>query len=83
MSKAIYYIKNFLLQNLFPLYVAEITEVKCMALYIGVFYGKLFLQSSLTSSAPANDLRFFCAMNRYAAIDKAAGKLVKLPAISF
>ena len=54
-----------------------------MALYIGVFYGKLFLQSSLTSSAPANDLRFFCAMNRYAAIDKAAGKLVKLPAISF
>ena len=34
MSKAIYYLKIFLLQNLFPLYGAEITEVKRMALYI-------------------------------------------------
>ena len=73
MPKAIYYLKLFLLQNLFPLWGSKVKEVKRMALYIGVFYGKYFLQSSLTASAPANDLRFFCLMHQFASVDKAAG----------
>lgn len=43
MSKAIYYIKLYLIQNTFPLYSAEVNEVKRMALYITVFYEKNFL----------------------------------------
>ena len=73
MSKAICYLKLYLLQNLFPLYGTEVKEVKRMALYIGVFYGKHLLQSSLTTFVPHNDLSFFCAMHQYLSVDKAAG----------
>lgn len=73
MSKAIYYLKIYLLQNLFHLRPKEVKEVKRMAIYIAVFYGKYFLETSLTSSAPVNDLRFLCAMHQYALVDKEAG----------
>ncbi|KZR96894.1 Uncharacterized protein APZ42_008519, partial [Daphnia magna] len=72
MSKAIYYLKIYLLQNLFHLRPKEVKEVKRMAIYIAVFYGKYFLETSLTSSALVNDLRFLCAMHQYALVDKEA-----------
>ncbi|KZR98007.1 Uncharacterized protein APZ42_006795, partial [Daphnia magna] len=72
MSKAIYYLQIYLLQNLFHLRPKEVKEVKRMAIYIAVFYGKYFLETSLTSSAPANDLRFLCAMHQYTLVDKEA-----------
>lgn len=48
MSKAIYYLKIYLLQNIFHLYGDSANEVKRMALYVAIFYGKHFLQSSPT-----------------------------------
>jgi hypothetical protein len=73
MAKAIYYLKIYILQNCFHLRPKEVKEVKRMAIYIAVFYGKYFLQSSLTSSAPFNDLRFLCLVHQYSLVDKEAG----------
>lgn len=73
MAKAIYYLKIHILQNWFHLRPKEVNEVKRMAIYIAVFYGKYFLQTSLTSSAPFNDLRFLCLMHQYSLVDKEAG----------
>lgn len=72
MSKAIYYLQIFLLQSLFHLRPGKVKKVKRRTIYIAVFYGKYFLQSSLTSSAPANDLRFLCLMHQYLLVDKEA-----------
>jgi hypothetical protein len=41
-----------------------------MALYVGLFYAKYFLQSSLSASAPANDLEFYYSMKEYSTHDK-------------
>lgn len=73
MAKAIYYLKIHLPQKFFHLRPKEVKEIKRMAIYIAVFYGKYFLQSSLTSSAPFNDLRFLCFMHQYSLVDKEAG----------
>ena len=72
MSKAIYYLKMCILSNSFELNEKEKRQVTRMAIYIALFYGKCFLESSLTASAPANDLEFFHLMKQYSAIDKEA-----------
>lgn len=44
MSKAIYYLKIYLMKMVFALYGTEENEVDRMAVYIAVYYGKYFLQ---------------------------------------
>ena len=69
MSKAIYYTKIFLLPRTFELTNEEARKVERMAEYICLFYAKYFLQSAITSAAPANDLHFFYLMRKFKLID--------------
>jgi hypothetical protein len=39
-----------------------------MAVYIGLFYGKYFLQTALTAAAAANDLQLFYLMKPFSVI---------------
>ena len=50
--------------------VEEKHIVDRMALFIGLFYGKYFLESSLIPCAPANDLQFYISMVKLKAIDE-------------
>ena len=69
MSKAIYYTKIFLLSRTFELTDEEARKVERMAEYICLFYAKYFLQSAITSAAPANDLHFFYLMRKFKSIN--------------
>ena len=69
MSNAIYYTKIFLLPRTFELTDEEARKVERMAEYICLFYAKYFLQSAITSAAPANDLHFFYLMRKFKSID--------------
>jgi hypothetical protein len=74
MSKAIYILKIYLLSGSFEMTPTELKQVERMAVYIGLFYGKYFLQSALTAAAPANDLHFFYLMKKFSVIDPEAAK---------
>ena len=69
MSKAIYYTKIFLLSRTFELTDEEARKVERMAECVFLFYAKYFLQSAITSAAPANELHFFYLMRKFKSID--------------
>ena len=70
MAKAIYFLKIYLLSKSFFMTVEEKHIVDRMALFIGLFYGKYLLESSLIPCAPANDLQFYISMVKLKAIDE-------------
>jgi hypothetical protein len=43
--------------------------VERMALFIGVFYGKYFLESPLAAASPMNDLNFYYFIKQFKIID--------------
>ena len=49
-----------------------------MAVFVGLFYGKYFLQSALPCTAPCNDLSFFFQMKQFESIDSELAKQVIL-----
>jgi hypothetical protein len=76
MSKSIYYLKIFLLSKTFKMSAEEKKTVKRMAIFIGVFYGKYFLETSLSPCAPANDLRFYYQMREFKTLDSEVAEAV-------
>lgn len=70
MSKAIYYLKIFLLSESFPLYGKEVEEVGRMVEFILLYYGYYWLRSPLAASAPFNDLQYYHWMVKYMEKDK-------------
>ena len=74
MSKAIYILKIYLLSGSFEMTPKELKQVERMAVYIGLFYGKYFLQSVLTAAAAANDLHFFYLTKKFSVIDPEVAK---------
>lgn len=62
MSKAIYFLKLALLQGQFAMDNEEITHVKTMAEFVGLYYGHAFLKSALPASAALNDINFMNSM---------------------
>lgn len=65
MSKAIYFLKIFMLSERFELSEVEFSQVKKMANFIALFYTKTFLRSRIACFAPIDDFNFFKAMFWY------------------
>lgn len=65
MSKAIYFLKMFLLSQRFELDDDEYSQVKKMANFIALFYTKCFLRSRIACFAPLDDFNFLKAMIWY------------------
>ena len=64
MSKALYYLKMFLLLNLFKMSDLEKSQVVEISKFILVLYVQAWFQSPLPTSAPSNDLKFLVNMSR-------------------
>ena len=65
MSKAIYTLKLHLLSETFRMSEEELNCVKDMAVFIAIFYVKIWFQSTFAVSAARNDLQFMANMLRY------------------
>jgi hypothetical protein len=70
MSRALYYLKMFLLLNLFKMSALEKSQVVDISKFILVLYVKAWFQSPLPTSAPRNDLKFLVNMSRYRLVTK-------------
>ena len=70
MSKALYYLKMFLLLNLFKMTDVEKSQVVDISKFILVLYVKAWFQSPLSTSAPRNDLKFLVNMSKYRLVTK-------------
>ena len=70
MSKAIYAMKLSLLETQFMLTPEEQTSIRRLASFVGLFYAKGFLEASLNTSAPRNDLKFMCDVSLYGEYDQ-------------
>jgi hypothetical protein len=73
MSKAIYYLKMFLMSKRFDLTLNEEQEVERMAFFVGLFHSQAFLTSRLACSAPSNDFKYLSLMYHLKSIDHDAG----------
>ena len=73
MAKAIYYIKMFLLlpqlidRNL--VHEVDVSVISRISKFVILLYGRYFLETALTSSAPRLDLQFWRNAKRYEVID--------------
>lgn len=65
MSKAIYFLKIFMMSDRFELDDVEYSQVKKMAHFIALFYTKTFLRTRIACFAPINDFYFFKAILWY------------------
>ena len=54
----------------------EKKTVKRLAIFIRVFYGKYFLETSISPSAPANDLQFYYQMREFKNLDSEVAEAV-------
>jgi hypothetical protein len=68
-APSIYFLKMFLLSDAFQLSAKEKNMVERMALFIGLFYGKYFLESPLPAASPMNDLNFYYFTKQLKTID--------------
>ena len=80
MSKAIYFIKMFMLlpqlTQLDLITNVESVAIERMSTFIVLLYGQYFLQTALTTSAPRLDLGFWRNAKRYACVDLAISNAV-------
>ena len=78
MSKAIYYLKIWLLSRIFMLLEEDRERVRRMVCFILVLYARAWFEAPLSTSAARNDLTFHCLALKYREVEpQAAFKLLK------